>query len=661
MSDDQHDRASDPVSDEEAFEETSEAVTAMAVTSDYKILGETDRDNGVAVLGQNNANTGTPIGVKGVVPNTGVGYGLDTPDDLRVGGDIEATADPLEIRVQGDNGMRLYADLSDGRGGSVTLGHESNSTFLSAGAVVGGGGFDDGSTSDPNQAAGGFPTISGGRDNLVQTVSNNYAVIGGGRGHRIAPNGEDSLYATIGGGQGNTIKETNSHVTIGGGVNNTATSGTDNSVIAGGRLHDIEGVKDATISGGERNAISGSGGNGTIGGGYNNELTGNAATIGGGYKNSAGGTSGGTNNDRNQTVAGGRENDASAAGATVGGGRDNRADGSYATVPGGNNCRAQADYAFAAGRRAKARNSGSFVWADSTDADVETDMENEVLFQAENGAEVDATNGSGTALFVQGSSSNDGGSLFGPQHVGFIRDTVGINSAVLALKTGDSSPTSADNFITFFDNDNNPVGAIEGSGGSDINLKSGSADYAEYMPRLDPDEEIEAADVVGVVGDSVTRRTERADAAMVVTDQPIVTGNSPGVDPEDREDHETVAFVGQVPVKVRGTVSRGDLLVPSGAADGTAEAVDPGEWRPGDGSLVGRATEADDSEGVTEVSTIVGVDDPTLVGDRLREHRDRIEDLEAENDALRERLGSVEDRLTAVEPGQSDSPAPADD
>jgi len=657
MSDDQHDRASDPVSDEEAFEETSEAVTAMAVTSDYKILGETDRDNGVAVLGQNNANTGTPIGVKGVVPNTGVGYGLDTPDDLRVGGDIEATADPLEIRVQGDNGMRLYADLSDGRGGSVTLGHESNSTFLSAGAVVGGGGFDDGSTSDPNQAAGGFPTISGGRDNLVQTVSNNYAVIGGGRGHRIAPNGEDSLYATIGGGQGNTIKETNSHVTIGGGVNNTATSGTDNSVIAGGRLHDIEGVKDATISGGERNAISGSGGNGTIGGGYNNELTGNAATIGGGYKNSAGGTSGGTNNDRNQTVAGGRENDASAAGATVGGGRDNRADGSYATVPGGNNCRAQADYAFAAGRRAKARNSGSFVWADSTNSDFESKAIDQFLIRAGNGVGI-GTNSPSTQFHVQDFSGSDS-SLTG--HAALVEDTATNDARALAIRTGDSSPTGADNFITFFDDDNNPVGAIEGKSGTDINLNSGSADYAEYMPRLDPDEEIEAADVVGVVGDSVTRRTERADAAMVVTDQPIVTGNSPGVDPEDREDHETVAFVGQVPVKVRGTVSRGDLLVPSGAADGTAEAVDPGEWRPGDGSLVGRATEADDSEGVTEVSTIVGVDDPTLVGDRLREHRDRIEDLEAENDALRERLGSVEDRLTAVEPGQSDSPAPADD
>jgi uncharacterized coiled-coil protein SlyX len=133
---------------------------------------------------------------------------------------------------------------------------------------------------------------------------------------------------------------------------------------------------------------------------------------------------------------------------------------------------------------------------------------------------------------------------------------------------------------------------------------------------------------------------------------------------------------------VRGSVEGGDLLVPSGEDDGTAEAVDPAAWRPGDGPLVGRALESDDAEGVAEVTALVGLDDPTIVGDRLAHYRDRIAELEAaderkdeliaeqreridaleaEKEQLRDRLAEFDERLTAVEPGPADSPAPADD
>jgi hypothetical protein len=43
--------------------------------------------------------------------------------------------------------------------------------------------------------------------------------------------------------------------------------------------------------------------------------------------------------------------------------------GSYATIPGGRLNAANGDFSFAAGRRAKANHAGSFVLADSTDAD----------------------------------------------------------------------------------------------------------------------------------------------------------------------------------------------------------------------------------------------------------------------------------------------------
>jgi hypothetical protein len=220
----------------------------------------------------------------------------------------------------------------------------------------------------------------------------------------------------------------------------------------------------------------------------------------------------------------------------------------------------------------------------------------------------------------------------------------------LAVQMDIDSPDNDDNYIGFFDSTGAATGAIEGSSSGDgINLNSTSADYAEYMPRLDAEERIEPGDVVGVVGDTVTRETADADRAMVVSDQPLVTGNAPGVDSEARAAHEIVAFVGQVPVNVRGSVAAGDLLVPSGRADGTAEAIAPAAWQPGEGPLVGRALETDDTEGVSRVRATVGVDDPTVLGERFDEYRSRVERLEDENEQLRDENERLRERLAAVE------------
>lgn len=105
--------------------------------------------------------------------------------------------------------------------------------------------------------------------------------------------------------------------------------------------------------------------------------------------------------------------------------------------------------------------------------------------------------------------------------------------------------------------------------------------------------------------DAVTREAQQqADQLMVVTDRAVVLGNDPG--PEARSRYEKVAFVGQVPVRVRGPVSVGDLLVASGRADGTAWAVAPGEYRPAtDGPVVGQAWEASPG-GTRRVDALIG-------------------------------------------------------
>lgn len=53
------------------------------------MLGQLDDGSGVGVLGQNDASQGTPIGVKGAVPNSASEYGLETPDDPRLAGILD--------------------------------------------------------------------------------------------------------------------------------------------------------------------------------------------------------------------------------------------------------------------------------------------------------------------------------------------------------------------------------------------------------------------------------------------------------------------------------------------------------------------------------------------------------------------------------------------
>ncbi len=119
-----------------------------------------------------------------------------------------------------------------------------------------------------------------------------------------------------------------------------------------------------TVSGGSDNRVSDvfstvSGGTGNTAGNYGciNPVDGGYATVGGGATNIASGNY--------STIAGGESNSASASRSTVGGGLDNTANGNYSTIPGGYQNTASAPYSFAAGYKAKATTSGSFVWADA--------------------------------------------------------------------------------------------------------------------------------------------------------------------------------------------------------------------------------------------------------------------------------------------------------
>jgi hypothetical protein len=112
-----------------------------------------------------------------------------------------------------------------------------------------------------------------------------------------------------------------------------------------------------------------------------------AATVGGGVSNTASGEV--------STVSGGGGNLASGAGATIAGGTSNRGKGGHSTVPGGYGNHAGGDFSFAAGERAKVRDSltvgdsdgdqGTFSWADAQATDFVSTGPNQFLVRASGG------------------------------------------------------------------------------------------------------------------------------------------------------------------------------------------------------------------------------------------------------------------------------------
>jgi len=186
---------------------------------------------------------------------------------------------------------------------------------------------------------------------------------------------------------------TDSYGTVGGGWGNQAGD-------AAGTTSD---KPSSTVGGGLWNTASG--GNSTVGGGQENTASGQYSTVGGGQSNTA---SGGAS-----TVGGGQSNTASAGVSTVGGGQFNTASAVFSTVPGGYDNVAAGTFSLAAGRLAKVRSpaqvgggdpdgdQGTFVWADSTNADFTSTGPNQFLIRASGGVGIN-TNDPDVELEING-------------------------------------------------------------------------------------------------------------------------------------------------------------------------------------------------------------------------------------------------------------------
>jgi hypothetical protein len=205
---------------------------------------------------------------------------------------------------------------------------------------------------------------------------------------------------TLAGGADHYV--TNSYPTIAGGWDNTArTFG----FVGGGEKNEASGQYSVAV-GGFRSAATGT--QSVVAGGHRNQARASSSAVLGGFRNAAMGilsvVAGGSDNEaiaRDSAVLGGTENVVSEGGefgliaggdsnlveayyGAIGGGLDNQVSGRLGAVPGGYNNTAGGNSSLAAGRDATAAHDHTFVWSDGSDS-FESTATRQFLVQAGNG------------------------------------------------------------------------------------------------------------------------------------------------------------------------------------------------------------------------------------------------------------------------------------
>lgn len=183
-----------------------------------------------------------------------------------------------------------------------------------------------------------------------------------------------------------------------------------------------------------------------------------------------------------------------------------------------------------------------------------------------------------------------------------------------------------------------------------VTYQSGSADYAEWLERSNFSERIVAGDIVAVNGGKITKNTQNAQQYMVISTKPAILGNMP-MDGNEKA-YEKVAFMGQIPVKVRGVAVSGDYILPSGLNDGTGIAVAPSEIKAAQyREIIGVAwSDALIAGGISTINMAIGLNGND-VATLAMEQENKIKALET-------KYNSLEQRLLALESGKVLAPAP---
>jgi hypothetical protein len=125
-------------------------------------------------------------------------------------------------------------------------------------------------------------------------------------------------------------------------------------------------------------------------------------------------------------------------------------------------------------------------------------------------------------------------------------------------------------WIQFIDERGETKGGVDlGSKGPRFSAASG--DFAEYHRRDPTQQAFEEGDLVGFGPAGLTRTTKGSRQLGIISRQAIVVGSVPAE--SDLSEWDSVAYIGKVPVKLRGGAKRDDFLIPSGKEDGTVVAT----------------------------------------------------------------------------------------
>lgn len=155
-----------------------------------------------------------------------------------------------------------------------------------------------------------------------------------------------------------------------------------------------------------------------------------------------------------------------------------------------------------------------------------------------------------------------------------------------------------------------------------VSYTTGNADYAEWLEKANPGDDLLAGEIVGVKNGKVSRHTQGADHLLVVSHRPLALGNVP--ESAEAYKYEKVALKGQVRVFVVGPVNRGDYILPSGNDDGMAIAVAPDKMKVGDyHRIIGVAWQNAINAPMNMVNVAVGLNTNDLAG-KVKDIEDKL-------------------------------------
>jgi hypothetical protein len=179
-----------------------------------------------------------------------------------------------------------------------------------------------------------------------------------------------------------------------------------------------------------------------------------------------------------------------------------------------------------------------------------------------------------------------------------------------------------------------------------VTYNSGHGDYAEWLERLDHNENISNGDIVGVRGGKITKDLHEAEQIMAVSTRPIILGNTPPA--EKTNLGHNIAFMGQIPVKVVGPVSMGDYIVGNPATPGYGIAVHPNDLTVEHTALiVGRTWEAKETPGPKMVNTVVGVDNGAFLK-LIQQNKAEISGMNARVDQLEAKMNQIANSVVST-------------